>query len=348
MDFTLVMEALKAEPKYRMAQAKRAIFVDFVEDWEEVTAFPKALRAELALKCPLFIEAQTFGDTKGSAIKALIRLADGKRIETVLMRHTDGRNTVCVSSQVGCPMACAFCATGKMSLLRNLSADEIALQVLFLARLLRRDGLRVSGVVFMGMGEPFANYDHVLRAVRIMNDHEGLNIGARHISISTCGIIEGIERFTRESLQVNLAISLHAPDDKTRRELMPVSRTHTITELLAVVDEYVRVTNRKVMFEYLMIGGKNDSDAQAHALAQLMKGKLCMVNMIAYNSTGMFASATKERMNFFKKILDDAGVPVTIRYRHGREVKGACGQLLTKEEGYILPSDVTASTAKYE
>ncbi len=341
MDFTQIGEVLEGEPKYRLAQAKRGIFVDLVEDWEQVTAFPKALRARLAVDFPLPIEAQTFGDTKMTAVKALIRLSDGKRIETVLMRHTDGRNTVCVSSQVGCPMACAFCATGKMSLLRSLSASEIVLQVLFFARLLKPEGERVSGVVFMGMGEPFANYDNALAAVRMLNDHDGLNIGARHISISTCGILEGIRRFTSEALQVNLAISLHAPDDKTRRELMPVARTHTVLELLAVVDEYIAQTKRKVMFEYLMIGGKNDADEQAHALAKLMQGKLCMVNLIAYNSTGVFVPATRERMVFFKTVLEQAGVPVTVRFRHGREVKGACGQLLTKEDAYVLPSDVT-------
>lgn len=344
MNFLGIQDAIKDEPRYRADQIKKGVFVDLAQNWDEITGLPKPLRAKLAEVSPLDIDAEIFADEEGGAVKALIRLSDGKRIETVLMRHTDGRNTVCVSSQVGCPMACTFCATGKMTLMRSLNAGEIAEQVLFFQRYLRKQGKRVSGVVFMGMGEPFSNYDSVLDAVRIMNDHDGLNIGARHISISTCGIIDGIQRLTEEKLQVNLAISLHAPFDKVRRILMPVARTHTIEELLAAVDEYIRVTNRKVMFEYLMIGDINDKDEHAHALAKLMKGRLCMVNMIAYNSTGLFKSATKNRMLYFKKILEEAGVPVTIRYRHGRQVKGACGQLVTQEDDIMLPSDVTKGT----
>lgn len=340
MNFSVISEIIKDEPKYRFDQIRKGIFVDLLEDWDLFTGLPKTLRAELKEKCPLGIDAEVFEDDRDSAVKALIRLSDGKRIETVLMRHVGGRNTVCVSSQIGCPMACTFCATGKMTLLRNLTADEIAEQVLFFARYLKKEGKRVSGVVFMGMGEPLVNYDNVLEAVRTMNDHDGLNIGARHISISTCGVIDGIKRLTKEPLQINLAVSLHASNDKVRRTLMPIARTHTIEELLVAVDDYIKATHRKVMFEYLMIGGINDKEEHAFALAKLMRGRLCMVNLIAYNSTGMFKSATKEKMLFFKKILEDFGVPVTIRYRHGRQVKGACGQLVTKEDDAILPSDV--------
>lgn len=341
MDLSVISKTTEEEPKYRASQIKKGIFVDLVEDWDMITGLPKVLREKLTKQCPLNIDAEVFSDKKDTAVKALIRLDDGKRIETVLMRHTDGRNTVCVSCQVGCPMACAFCATGKMTLLRSLTSSEIVEQVLFFARYLKKEDKRVSGVVFMGMGEPFSNYDNVLDAVRVMNDHDGLNIGARHISISTCGVIDGINQLAEEKLQVNLAVSLHAPDDKTRRSIMPVARTHTIEELLKAVDEYIAKTNRKVMFEYLMIGGVNDSDEQARELAELMKGRLCMVNMIAYNSTGIFKSATKERMLYFKNVLEKAKVPVTIRYKHGREVKGACGQLATENDSVVLPSDVT-------
>ncbi|MFC1721233.1 23S rRNA (adenine(2503)-C(2))-methyltransferase RlmN [Patescibacteria group bacterium] len=341
MDLSNVSKIIEGEPKYRADQIKRGLFVDLAQDWDSLTGLPKALREKLKKECPLDIDAEIFSDTDGAAVKALIRLSDGRRIETVLMRHNDGRNTVCVSCQVGCPMACAFCATGKMSLLRSLEAGEIVEQVLFFARLLKKEGKRVSGVVFMGMGEPFSNYDNVLGAIRTMNDHDGLNIGARHISISTCGVIDGIKRLAKEPFQVNLAISLHAPDDKTRRLIMPVARTHTIEELLSAVDEYIKATNRKVMFEYLMIGGINDTDEHARELAALMKGCLCMINIIAYNSTGMFKSATKERMLYFKDVLEKARVDVTIRYRHGRQVKGGCGQLVTDQDDVILPSDVT-------
>jgi 23S rRNA (adenine2503-C2)-methyltransferase len=341
MNLSLLTETIKNEPSYRKEQIKRAVFVDGIEDWGEAQWLPKAMREKLAAQCSLTIDAEIFADDDGSAVKALIRLSDGRRIETVLMRHADGRNTVCVSCQVGCPMACAFCATGKMTLLRSLDPGEIIEQVLFFSRYLKKEGTRVSGVVFMGMGEPFSNYENVLEAVRMMNDHDGLNIGARHISISTCGIIDGINRLAEEQLQVNLAISLHAPNDATRRSIMPVARTHTIAELLEAIDAYIDKTHRKVMFEYLMIGDVNDKDEHAHELAELMKGRLCMINMIAYNSTGMFKSATKERMLYFKNILEQAGVAVTIRYRHGRQVKAACGQLVTRHDAFVLPSDVT-------
>jgi len=343
MDISAISEIIKNEPGYRANQIKKGIFVDGLSDWDDFSWLPKDMREKLKESAPLDIDAEMFADTDGTAVKALIRLSDGRRIETVLMRHTDGRNTVCVSCQVGCPMACAFCATGKMTLLRSLNASEIVEQVLFFSRYLKKEGARVSGVVFMGMGEPFSNYDNVLESVRIFNDHDGLNIGARHISISTCGIIDGINRLAQEPLQVNLAISLHAPNDKTRRQIMPVARTHTIAELLHAVDEYIDKTHRKVMFEYLMIGGVNDKDEQAHELAALMKGRLCMINMIAYNSTGMFKSATKERMLYFKNILEEARVAVTVRYRHGRQVKAACGQLVTQHDDMRLPSDVTGN-----
>ena len=343
MNLSAISNIIDTEPKYRAEQIKRAIYVDCIENWDEAEWLPKKMRETLEKNSSLDIDAEIFEDDDGSAVKALIRLTDGRRIETVLMRHTDGRNTVCVSCQVGCPMACAFCATGKMTLLRSLDAGEIVEQVLFFSRYLKKKDARVSGVVFMGMGEPFSNYDNVLDAVRIMNDHDGLNIGARHISISTCGIIDGIQRLASEPLQVNLAISLHAPNDPTRRSIMPVARTHTVAELLAAVDDYIEKTHRKVMFEYLMIGGVNDKDEHAHELAELMKGRLCMINMIAYNSTGMFKSATKSRMLYFKDILEQAGVPVTIRYRHGRQVKAACGQLVTKHDDITLPSDVTGN-----
>lgn len=330
MNISDIKEIIKNEPKYRLNQIRKSIFVDLIDDWDMMTGIPKILRKKLKEKVILSIESEVFADKNNETLKALIRLEDGRQIETVLMRHKDGRNTVCVSSQVGCAMACTFCATGRMSLFRSLTTDEIVEQVVLFSRLLKKENKRVSGVVFMGMGEPLVNYDNVLAAVRVMNDVDGLYIGARYISISTCGIIEGIKKLTKEPLQINLAISLHAPNDEVRRQIMPVAKSHTIKELLETVDKYIRVTHRKVMFEYLMIGGINDKNEHARALAKLMKNRLCMVNMIAYNSTGIFKSATKSRMLYFKKILSNAGVSVTIRYKYGREVKGACGQLATK------------------
>ncbi len=325
----MIKEILAREPKYRLVQVNQAIFSDLAESWDEVTALPKKLRETLQAECPLEINAElSLSDDKDTA-KALIRLADGKFIETVLMRHEDGRNTVCVSCMVGCPMKCAFCATGEMGLLRKLTADEIITQVLFFSRFLKKENARVGSVVFMGMGEPFLNYDNVMQAVRILNNPECFGIGARHISISTCGIFDGIRKLTTEDIAVNLAISLHAPNDEVRRKIMPVAEGYTIAERLTVIDEYIAKTRRKVMFEYLLIDGVNDTDEMARELATILKHKLCVVNLIQYNDTGAFVASSHNRMNRFKEILEKAKIEVTMRYRFGRDIKGACGQLAT-------------------
>ncbi|MCK9351392.1 MAG: 23S rRNA (adenine(2503)-C(2))-methyltransferase RlmN [Candidatus Paceibacterota bacterium] len=329
MEFSKITELLAGEPKYRLTQVNQAVFSDLAENWDDVTALPKILRERLKKECPMEIPAEISVSAGEDTVKALLKLSDGKFIETVLMRHEDGRNTVCVSSMVGCPMKCAFCATGEMGLMRKLTADEIITQVLFFARLLKKENERVGSVVFMGMGEPFLNYDNVMNAVRTMNSPEGFGIGARHISISTCGIFDGIKKLAKEDLALNLAISLHSSDDEVRRQLMPVAHGYEITELLAVIDEYIAATNRKVMFEYLLISGVNDTDEMALELAKLLKNKLCVVNLIQYNDTGAFIASSHNRMNRFKEILEVNGIQTTMRYRFGRDIKGACGQLAT-------------------
>lgn len=330
MDWTAIQEVLKDEPAYRVRQVKKALFVDLLETWDEVTVLPKNLREKLSTISPLDIRATTFVSKDDATVKALITLQDGAEIESVLMRHAHGRNTVCISSLVGCPMGCTFCATATMGLIRNLTADEMALQVLFFARLLKHEKARVSGVVYMGMGEPFVNYDAVMDSVRILHDPEMFGIGARHISISTCGMLEGIEKLTKEDLPVNLAISLHASNDKVRAKLMPIARTYTIAKLMDTVDAYIKATNRKVMFEYLLIDGVNDADEHARELGKLLKGKLCMVNLISYNPTGKYTATSEKQVNRFKSLLGKVGVEASIRYRFGRDIEGACGQLATK------------------
>ncbi|MCX6735993.1 MAG: 23S rRNA (adenine(2503)-C(2))-methyltransferase RlmN [Candidatus Parcubacteria bacterium] len=329
MELSKIQELLAGEPKYRLTQVNQAVFGELTEDWNTVTGLPKALREKLQAECPLDISSEVSVSSDKDTVKALLKLSDGKFIETVLMRHEDGRNTVCVSSMVGCPMKCAFCATGEMGLMRKLTADEIITQVLFFARLLKKENERVGSAVFMGMGEPFLNYDNVMKAVRVMNRPEGFGIGARHISISTCGIFEGIKKLSEEDLALNLAISLHASNDEVREKLMPVAHGYAIKELLAVIDEYIAKTKRKVMFEYLMINGVNDTDKMAEELARLLKKKLCVVNLIQYNDTGSFIASSHNRMNRFKEILEKNSVPATMRYRFGRDIKGACGQLAT-------------------
>ena len=261
MDLSNLDKVLEGEPKYRVKQAKEAVYKNFISDWSEATFFSKELRDKLNKECPLEIKADVLVSKKEDSVKARITLKDGFMIESVLMRHEDGRNTVCVSSQVGCPLGCLFCATGKMGFKRSLTAGEIIEQAIFFSRYLKKitlsevegSTLHVTNVTYMGMGEPFLNYDNVLESVRIFNDAKYFNIGVRSISISTAGIIEGIKKLSDEGLHVNLAISLHAPNNELRKELMPIARKYSLGEVLKAVDEYIEKTKRKVMFEYVLI-----------------------------------------------------------------------------------------------
>lgn len=333
MNLDNLYKVLTTQPKYRTKQCLEAIFKNLVDDWSQASNLPKFLVESLNKECPLQIDAQIFKSKSSRTIKALITLEDGLQVETVLLSHRDGRHTVCVSSEVGCPMACSFCATGKMGLKRNLTASEIVEQVLLFSRMLKKEAKRVSNVVFMGMGEPFLNYDHVIKSIKYLNDKEGLNIGARHISISTCGILPGIDKLTNEKMQINLAISLHAPNDQLRSELMPVNRRFPLAKLLKTVDKYIEKTGRRVMFEYLMIKGVNDKVEHARELSKLMLNKpLYMVNLIAYNPTDVYKSSDSRSIQNFKNILDKAGVAVVQRYSFGRDIEAACGQLANKKK----------------
>jgi 23S rRNA (adenine2503-C2)-methyltransferase len=326
MNFEKIEKIILKEKKFRQDQIRQAIFRDLIKSWDGATTLPAQLRDDLKKNCPMEIKAEIFASKDGHSVKALIELEDGLKIETVLMRHL-GRNTICVSSQVGCPLGCSFCATGKAGFKRNLTSGEIIEQVLFFARYLKKDGEKVNNIVFMGMGEPFLNYDNVFTAIRIINDAKGLAIGSRHISISTVGIIEGIEKMSQEPLQINLAISLHAPDDKLRCEIMPINNKYPIEKIFKAVDFYIQKTRRKVMFEYIMIKGVNDSCQQAKELAVLMKRPLVFVNLIAYNPTGVFEATGSKDIKKFKDVLMKAGIQAIERYRFGSDVKGACGQL---------------------
>lgn len=321
---------LKKEPKYRIKQAKEAVFQQLIENWMGLTSFPLELRKKLNEECSLAIEAEQFFPKEEQTVKIRLTLKDRLKIESVLMRHRDGRNTVCVSSQVGCPVKCKFCATGKMGFKRNLGPLEIVEQVVFFARYLKKEGKRVTNVVFMGMGEPFLNYENIMAAIRLLNSKEMLNIGARHISISTVGIREGIEKLKEEKLQVNLAISLHAPSNELRSQLIPINKNYPIEAIFKAVDNYIKITKRKVMIEYLLIKGVNDSDLCAVELAQLIKNKpLYFLNLILYNPTGSFEPSSSARVKRFKSILEERKVPFSQRYRFGREIHAACGQLIT-------------------
>jgi len=328
MNWEKITEIFSAEKKFRLKQMKQALFVDLVDDWNKVTVFPLELREHLNAVAPLLISGQYFSSKKSESSKVLITLADGNKIESVLMRHAGGRNTVCVSTQVGCPLGCTFCATGKLGFKRNLTVGEILDQVIFFSRHLRAENEKVNNIVFMGMGEPFLNYDNVLQAIRIMNDQHGLSIGARHISISTAGIIPGIHKLITEDLPVNLALSLHAADDDLRKKLMPVACQYSLADVFSATDEFIEKTNRKVMLEYLMIRGVNDRLRDADNLIKLLAGRrLYMVNLIRYNQTGIYRASDMSTVKKFQDYLHNHGVHVTTRYRFGTDIDAACGQL---------------------
>ena len=319
---------LENEPKYRTSQARKAIFSDLIESWHEATSLPNNIRDLLSKECPIEIKSKLFISNNKKAVKALIFLSDEQKIETVLMRK-DSRNTVCVSTQVGCPMGCKFCATGDMGFKRNLSASEIIEQIILFARYLKPQNEKVTNIVFMGMGEPFLNYDNVLESIRYLNQKDSLNIGARRFSISTVGLTDGINRFANENLEVNLAISLHAPSDEIRSNLMPINNSIPIAELISSAKNYIRKTRRKVMFEYLMIDGVNDSPNCAEELSTLLKGMLCMVNLIPYNETDKFKPSSKTNIECFKNVLLKNKIEVIQRYSFGKDISAACGQLAT-------------------
>ena len=263
--------------------------------------------------------------------KYLFRLFDGQMIETVLMYHDYGIS-VCVSSQVGCNMGCKFCESGRLKKVRNLEAYEIVQQIL----LIEEDtGDRISHVVVMGIGEPFDNYDNVMRFVNIINENKGIGIGSRHITISTCGLVPGIKKFMNEKGQVNLAISFHASNDKVRNEIMPISKVYNMNELLSSIREYIDKTNRRVTFEYILLDGINDSDENAKELAKILTGMNAYVNLIPYNETEnmSFKRSRKVQIDRFYDILKKNKINVTVRREFGGKVDAACGQLRAKKKG---------------
>ncbi|MCK5567226.1 MAG: 23S rRNA (adenine(2503)-C(2))-methyltransferase RlmN [Actinomycetia bacterium] len=332
MDFKRLNILLADEKPYRLKQVHKAIFKDLLNNWDDATNLPLKLRGMLKEEFPLSIDARIIKSKESDAVKAIVRVDGGVLVETVLMEHSTGRNTVCVSSQAGCALDCLFCQTGKLGYRRDLDSSEIIMQVLLFQRYLKDMGSSISNIVFMGMGEPFLNYDNVLEAVRAINDHEKFNIGARHISISTAGLPEKIKLFAGEKIQVNLAVSLNAPNDELRSRIMPLNLKYRLPELIKAVKHYIKKTNRKVMFEYVLIKGLNDSDENARELADLLKGILCLVNLIPYNGGPPLKPPSKVRIDAFKKILFENGLNVTQRSRFGADIDSACGQLVFDEE----------------
>lgn len=319
-----------SEPGYRARQLWRAIYVDLVPDFDTISTFPKALRNRLneSIDFSHLQSINQMASSDGETIKTLFRLPDGPMIETVLM-HYDVRDTLCISTQSGCNMGCVFCATGQMGFRRNLSSGEIVEQVTFFARMLKQMDKKVTNVVVMGMGEPFQNYDAVLAAIDRLNDGDGMNLGARRFTISTVGLVPGIERFTADNRQVNLAVSLHAANDALRSSLLPANKKYPLNELIPAVRTYVTETHRRITFEWALINGVNDREEDALELADLVHGMLCHVNVIPLNPTHEYSgqATTRERARAFKETLESRGIPCTIRLRRGIDIQAGCGQL---------------------
>jgi len=343
---------LGLEP-YRADQVLNWIYQKGVYDLEKMTNLSAALRAQLkesfAIGLPEIAERQLSDDDK--SVKLLLKLSDKELVETVcipttktsvglrsaikasadLRPTTEGlsrsRTTVCVSTQVGCKFHCAFCASGQKGFFRNLTAAEMLSQVL-LARDAAPDK-KITHIVFMGIGEPFDNYSELLKTIRMLNSRQGLHIGARKITVSTCGLVPKIEAFGEEGLQVELSVSLHGSNDAVRGLIMPVNKPYPVATLIEACKRYAKKTKRAITFEYILIQGVNASEAQARDLAKLLKGMLCKVNLIPYNSIEEFPHAQPSYPEIlrFQEILQKAGVKTTVRFSKGRDIQAACGQL---------------------
>lgn len=318
------------QKKYRAKQVYEWLYKG-VESFDEMTNLSKELREQLDQLCVIttlkILRKQV---SKDGTIKYLFELSDGETVESVLMDYKHG-HPICISTQVGCNMGCKFCASTLGGKVRDLTPGEIADQVIFAAK---DSKCTISNIVLMGMGEPLDNYDNVTKFIVNINHHAGMNIGARHIALSTCGIVPRIIQLADECLPVTLSVSLHAPSDDKRSEIMPVNRKYNISELMDAIDYYISKTNRRVTFEYSLISGVNDDVKTARSLLKLIKGKLCHVNLIPVNSvreTG-YVKSTPEDIVAFRTVLEQNGVTTTVRRELGSDIDASCGQLRRKHE----------------
>ncbi len=326
------------QPAFRAKQIHRHLHINLAATFDEMTDLPKSLRERLSAETTIgsLQQAVVHQGDAGMTRKALFKLPDGSPVETVLMVYPD-RATVCVSSQSGCPMACVFCATGKLGFLHDLTHGQIVEQVYWAARQLREpqfEGRRLTNVVFMGMGEPFNNYAHWRAAVEILHDPDGFNMGARSFTVSTVGLVPGINKLADDPLPINLAISLHAPDDETRTAMMPVNKRFPIADLLESVRQYTDKTNRRVSFEYVLLQEKNDFPEQADLLGRLLRNSgirpsVMHVNLIPWNPVPgtPLGRSHRKRVLAFQEALQNHGVPCTVRVERGIDIGAACGQL---------------------
>lgn len=318
------------EKKYRAKQIFAWLYRD-IKTFDEMTDLSKDLIEKLkqnyTLEC-IFLD--DFQKSKDGTVKYLFRLHDGHKVESVLMKYKFGYS-VCVSNQIGCKMGCTFCASAKIGFVRNLTPGEIVGQIL---KIQEHSGEKVSNIVFMGIGEPFDNYDNVLKSIRLLNDPKALNIGARHMSVSTCGLVDGINKFAEEKIQCNLCISLHSSRDEVRTEMMPINKRYSISEVISACKEYIKKTNRRVTFEYALVNGVNDNREDAIHLARLLHGMLCHVNLIPVNKIkdGKYEKPSVEKMMKFRDTLNEKGIVATIRREMGSDISAACGQLVRDKQ----------------
>lgn len=320
------------EKQFRAEQIFKWIFNDNVTNFNDMTNISLELRQKLKDNYTLGIfKIIRKQESKDGTKKYLFDILDNNAIETVLMKYKHGYS-LCVSSQVGCRMGCKFCASTGIPFIRNLSAGEIVEQILAVQR---DEQIKISNIVFMGIGEPFDNFDNVLEAVRIINNPKGLNIGARHISISTCGQVEKIYEIADMDLQCTLSISLHATDNEKRSSMMPINNKYNIEELMKACKYYIEKTNKRISFEYALAKDNNDNLEDAEALVKLLKGMLCHVNLIPINKieNGQYKTSTNENVIKFRDYLNSRGIVATIRRELGDDIDAACGQLRRKEGG---------------
>lgn len=336
------------EPRFRVDQVWHWMYKSLVSDFDLMGNLPIVLRKRLAAETDLRLLSPVAEQDSASSQtrKVLFRLRDGNTIESVLMHYHD-RQTACISTQVGCGMGCSFCATGQGGLTRNLTAGEIVGQVIYLAWEIREAEIQragdpgtpqipshpVTNIVLMGMGEPLANYGATWQAIETLTHERGYNLGARRITLSTVGLVPGIRRLAGEGLPINLAVSLHAPEDALRNQLVPVNRRYPLADLMATVRDYVQKTGRRVTFEYALIAGINDSSQLAGKLADLLQGLLCHVNLIPLNPTpgSSLRPSPPESVDAFRRVLESAGIATTVRMRRGIGIEAGCGQLRQRQ-----------------
>ncbi|SFK55094.1 23S rRNA m(2)A-2503 methyltransferase [Salinicoccus halodurans] len=321
------------EAEYRGEQIFEWLYVHRANHFDEMLNLPKSFRTQLAQSYNMdSLETVVRQESKDGTMKFLFRLRDGYTIETVLMRHDYG-NSVCVTTQVGCRIGCSFCASTLGGLKRNLEAGEIVSQVVQIQKALDETGERVSSIVIMGIGEPFENYNQMMKFLRVVNHDDGLNIGARHITVSTSGIVPRIYDFAEEDIQINFAVSLHAADNDIRSKLMPINRAYDIGKLMDSLKYYQQVTNRRITFEYGLFGGVNDQPEHARELSELIKDLKCHVNLIPVNHVPErnYVRTSRDDIFDFLETLNECGVNATVRREQGTDIDAACGQLRAKE-----------------